>query len=268
MEECKQKTKIDSIWLLFSPSFPLLTHTDFATHSHRGGERGGGGQGAGFCRAILLVILSQRQGRAGATAVCLIACAMGVGSIIRTALPPCSNPSILCSRIFSSPFHQGGGGGCEHPLWSTEEKRPLATRRMRKRRVDVRELVLGFQPRENRYSAYRASKQIPGRFMMRCCRTEGVVPVKHKSSFPGHTDTHRRTHGRSQCQICAGFAESLVRPDCNRLPGKVFMKCLHEFTRSFQLRSFCPPDLSLCFSYATFFVSSPVTKTSMLTKVS
>lgn len=71
--------------------FLLLAHTDLATHSHR--EGGGVRGGAGFCRAILLVILSQRQGRAGATAVCLIACAMGVGSIIRPLCHPAAIPA-------------------------------------------------------------------------------------------------------------------------------------------------------------------------------
>lgn len=53
-------------------------------------------------RVTLLTILSHRQGWAGATAVCLIACAMGVGSIIRAAAsPPCSKPSILRSCRFN-----------------------------------------------------------------------------------------------------------------------------------------------------------------------
>lgn len=46
-----------------------------------------------FCRAILLVILSHRQGRAGAAAVCLMGCALGVGSIIRLLRHPAANPA-------------------------------------------------------------------------------------------------------------------------------------------------------------------------------
>lgn len=49
--------------------------------------------GVSFCRVILLVILSHKQGWAGATAVCLIACAMGVGSIIRLLRHPAANPA-------------------------------------------------------------------------------------------------------------------------------------------------------------------------------
>lgn len=47
---------------------------------------------------ILLVILSHRQGRAGAAAaaaaaVCLMGCALGVGSIIRLLRHPAAEPA-------------------------------------------------------------------------------------------------------------------------------------------------------------------------------
>lgn len=57
-----------------------LSHADLATCSHC--------EQQSACAVTLLALLSQRQGWAGATAVCLIACAMGVGSIIRAAAPP------------------------------------------------------------------------------------------------------------------------------------------------------------------------------------
>lgn len=66
---------------------PFQSNTDLTTCSHKDRER------ESFCRVILLVILSHRQGWAGATAVCLIACAMGVGSIIRLLRHPAANPA-------------------------------------------------------------------------------------------------------------------------------------------------------------------------------
>lgn len=58
-------------------------------HMFTGGER----RRTSFCRVTLLAILSHRQGWAGAMTVCLAACAMGDGSIIRELRHPAANPA-------------------------------------------------------------------------------------------------------------------------------------------------------------------------------
>lgn len=59
---------------------------------------------------ILLVILSHRPGRAGAAAVCLMGCALGVGSIIRLLRHPAAKPASSPPADLISYLNREGGG--------------------------------------------------------------------------------------------------------------------------------------------------------------
>lgn len=77
---------------------------------------------------------SHKHGWPGATAVCLIACSMGVGSIIRAAAsPPCSKPSVLCSCRFNSLSQYGK----QHLWWTAAKTQGYCEHGLRTHTVDV-----------------------------------------------------------------------------------------------------------------------------------
>lgn len=92
-----------------SRSFPSLFVTYQFNHMFTRSEREretDSKERISLCRAMLLVILSHRQGWAGATAVCLIGCAMGVVSIIRLLCHPAANPASSAPADLISNFNR------------------------------------------------------------------------------------------------------------------------------------------------------------------
>ena len=218
MRECKERRLL----FLLSPS-----HTCWFSHTFTQGE-GRGARGAAFCRAILLVILSQRQGRAGATAVCLIACAVGVGSIIRPLCHPAAIPASSAPADYVPYFSREGwkkkktatliNGGKNTREQDVAAAHKTQTWRRRKRRVDKREFVVGrgasrklglrFQPKETFKlipavahvwaNRERTSNQMPGRVVAAAAgQGKGSMLAQKQVSYMCNTHTHTHTHSQS-----------------------------------------------------------------------